>query len=95
MSDWDTVDATGYLIIEGTRRRYGDRSVDTAKLVALRVNRPARLDRDQVAVKVTLRIPAAVFDPLTPQALVIVPGSLVDRAPIEVEAVDPNAKEAA
>lgn len=89
------VDATAYLVVEGTRRRYGAvnretglRPIDNARVAALRIGRPSRLERDQVAVKVTVRLPAAAFDPLQPTALITVPEDLIQRGPIEVDAGD-------
>jgi hypothetical protein len=89
------VDAAAYLVIEGARSRYlpldtetGLRRVDGARVVAMRVGRPTRLERDQVAVKVTVRLPAAAFDPLQPTALITVPEDLIQRGPIEVDAAD-------
>lgn len=89
------VDAAAYLVVEGTRSRYrpvdpenGLRRVDGARIFAMRVGRPTRLERDQVAVKVTVRLPAAAFDPLQPTALITVPEDLIQRGPIEVDAAD-------
>ena len=83
----ETVDATGYLILRGVRSRYGDKSVHTAKFGRTVQSAPGRLERDDVAVKITVRLPSAAFDPLRPEALVIVPEELVQR-PVVVEAVD-------
>jgi hypothetical protein len=43
-----------------------------------------------VVVKVTLRIPAAVFDPLRPEAVVVIPADLTDPHPVVVDAGDPT-----
>lgn len=82
----ETVDATGYLVIEGWRNRVSGR-VLTAKTVRLTQGKPASLMVDQVAVKVTVRLPAKAFDALQPEAVIIVPEELIQH-PVVVEAVD-------
>lgn len=89
------VDAAAYLVVEASRSRYGSanaetglRPVDGTRIVAMRVGRPSRLEKDQVAVKVTVRLPAAAFDPLQPTALITVPEDLIQRGPIQVDAAD-------
>jgi hypothetical protein len=84
----DMVDATGYLVVEGERNRYAPQGVIRAKMVRLTKGKPASLSSDQVAVKVTIRIPARAFDALAPEAVIIVPEELVQH-PVEVEAVEP------
>ncbi len=95
MTTKQQVDATAYLVIEGTRPRYGSpdpetglRCIEKTRIVALRTNRPAVLARDQVAIKVTVRLPVEAFDPLAPAALIVVPREFVDRRPIEVDVED-------
>lgn len=82
----ENVDAIGYLVVEGIRYRYGDKPVRGAKIARVTRNKPSTLSADQVAVRVTVRIPAAAFEPLQPAALVIVPEELVQH-PVEAEAV--------
>lgn len=83
--------ATAYLIIEATRGyglrdpETGLRPVTSARVVASRANRPAKLERDQVAVKVTVDVPDQAFAPIMPAALVVVPDDLIQRS-VEVEA---------
>lgn len=83
------VDATGYLVVEGTRLRFGAKSVTRAKLVKVTRGKPATLTADQIAVKVTVRIPSKAFDALEPEAVIMVPEELIQQ-PVEVEAVDPE-----
>jgi ABC-type transporter Mla subunit MlaD len=71
------VDATAYLVLDASRARYGRadtetglRPVESVKVAGIRVGRPSKLAADQVAVKVTIRVPVEVFDPLTPAALI-------------------------
>lgn len=87
--------ATTHLVLEARRQTWGPNDPDTGlkpvesvRVVAARSRRPEKLARDQIAVKVTVQIPASAFDPLRPTALVVVPESLIHRAPIEVEAAD-------
>jgi hypothetical protein len=86
----ETIDATAYLTLEGTRSRYGAKSVRTAKVVRVTQGRPAQLTVDQVAMRVTVRLPAAAFDPISPEALVVVPDELIQR-PVEIEATEGSA----
>lgn len=87
--------ATTHLILEARRSPYGRNNPETGlkpilavRVVGSRAGRPERLTRDQIAVKVTVEIPESAFEPLRPTALVVVPESLIHRAPIEVEAAD-------
>lgn len=83
------VDATGYLVVEGIRTRYGKKAVERARLLRVTVGKPASLTADQIAVKVTIRLPAKAFDALQPEAVILVPEELIQQ-PVEVEAVDPE-----
>lgn len=85
-----------YLIVEA-KRGYGPRDPETGlrpvhegRVVASRTNRPAKLEIDQIAVKVTLDVPGSAFDPVMPTAVVTIPEDLALRGPIEVEADDAN-----
>ncbi|UYG15788.1 hypothetical protein BRM3_09030 [Brachybacterium huguangmaarense] len=85
-----------YLIVEA-KRDYGARDPETGlrpvssvRVVGSRAGRPAKLERDQIAVKIQLAIPASSFNPVTPTAVVTVPESLALRGPIEVDADDAN-----
>lgn len=91
--------ATAYLIVRADRRygvtdpETGLRSVTSIKVAGSRAGRPSRLERDEIAVKVTVEIPDAAFAPFTPAALVVVPADLALPGPIEVEATDANPEE--
>lgn len=80
-----THDAEFYVRIKAKRYAYGSKAVIAVAAVSLTQSKPANLPKDTVAVKLTVRLPDAVFDALTPEALVIVPAELVQRA-LEVEA---------
>lgn len=89
-----TLTASTYLILEASRR-YGPVNADTGlrparnvRIVASRANKPATLKGDQVAVKITVEIPARAFDPLTPSARAVIPADLVQRAELEVTVED-------
>jgi hypothetical protein len=56
------------------------------KVVRATQNRPEAVAPGCVVVKIRLRIPAAAFAPLTPEAVVTVPENLVQ--PVEVEPVE-------
>lgn len=85
----DTVDATGYIVVEAKRANYGyvgrPREVREAKLVKVLRSKPAELVGDQVAVKVTIRLPKSAFEALSPEAVIEVPEDLVQK-PVEVTA---------
>ena len=90
----DDVSTTAYLVVQGDRRKWGSPNKETglkplegARVVAVRRNRPEGLTADQVAVRVRLVLPAAIFDPPAPVATVVVPAELVQR-PVTVEAQD-------
>lgn len=66
----------------------------TSKITNSRQSRPPRLERDEIAVKVTVEIPDVAFQPFSPSALVVVPTDLALPGPIGVEAEDANGDEA-
>ncbi|WGW12724.1 hypothetical protein LWF01_02835 [Saxibacter everestensis] len=88
------VDAPVYLQVKGERTRWrasdGKYPVQTAKVVGSTQGRPTKPQPDTVLVKVTLRIPVGAFDPLEPEAIVVVPADLTEAHPVEVEADDPR-----
>lgn len=91
----DMIDATAYAIVRGKRSQYAQRNPETglkpvssATIKRIVQNAPVRLEEDEVCVKIKVRLPAAVFDPLLPSAVITVPEDLVTRGPIEVEAVE-------
>lgn len=87
----ECVTATAYLVVEGKRRSWKNDLYETGRVVASRTHKPAQLLADQVAVKVTLKIPKLAFEALTPEAVIEIPEDLVQR-PVQVataEATDP------
>ena len=89
--------ASAFLVLKATRCRYGVpdpdtglRPVDTLRVVAMRQSRPRTLDPDEIAVKISVEVPDAVFDPISPVALVVVPSDLAMRGPIEAEVENSN-----
>ena len=97
MSEPSTHRATAYLIVKAERSRYmsadpetGLRPVGEMKITGCRRGRPSRLERDEIAVKVTVEIPDVAFQPFAPAALVVVPADLALPGPIGVEASDAN-----
>ena len=95
MSTDGTIDVPVYLQVQPRRRGYNiethrhDGPVRQAAVVGTTVNRPARARAGVIVVKVTLRIPIAAFEPLRPEAVVVIPTDLTDPHPVEVEAEDP------
>jgi len=91
----ETVEASVYLVMEGRRAKYaqrdevtGLRPVTSAAVVASRQTYPGRLNADQVVVRVRLALPANIFDPLVPSAVVNVPEDMVRRGDIVVDATE-------
>jgi hypothetical protein len=97
MSTDQTLDVPVYLQIEPRDRAYNydtrryDGPPRSAAVVATTVKRPTKPKAGTVVVKVTLRIPAPAFEPLRPEAVVVIPTDLTDPHPVEVEAQDPTA----
>ena len=86
----NTVRATAYITVRALRTRFGRADPETglrpvigAKVVNVTQARPQHLNADEVAVTVTLELPAEVYEPIMPAALVVVPADLVQR-PVEV-----------
>lgn len=74
--------ATGYLILEAQRGwmtgEDGLKRVDGAKIAGYRQNRPAKLARDQIAVKVAITVDDAEFSPITAElALALDPSRVI------------------
>jgi hypothetical protein len=89
------VDATFYAQVEPEwgYRAPGDeeRSLRRVRVVRVTQQRPTQPKPGTVLVKLTLRVPAAAFYPLRPEAVVVVPESLTEATPVEVVAEDPHA----
>ncbi|SKM82251.1 Uncharacterised protein [Mycobacteroides abscessus subsp. massiliense] len=68
--------ATGYLILEATRSHYGRvdenglKPVSGVRIVGYRANRPAKLERDQVTVRIGVGITSDEFSPITAELAV-------------------------
>jgi hypothetical protein len=93
-----TVDATFYAQVDTRWSSYvshldGERLVQAARVERITQSRPARPKPGSVVVALTTRLPRAVFYPLQPQAVVVVPDSMTELIPVEVEASDPHAPE--
>ncbi|MDB2211747.1 MULTISPECIES: hypothetical protein [Mycobacteroides] len=70
MPDSATHTATGYLVLEASRSGWrkgfdGLGAIDHIRIAAYRTNRPAKLERDQIAVKVAITVDAGEFSPIT------------------------------
>jgi hypothetical protein len=95
MTQPQQVDATFYAQVQPEWSRYaslrdGQRRLDGAKVVRITQVRPAKPVGGTVLVKLTLRLPAAAFLPLRPEAVVVIPDSLTEAQHVEVIAGDPH-----
>lgn len=93
----DTVRATVYLQVKPEYRRWYAASqrdtadaIEGAKVVGSTQNKSQRPQPGTVEVKLTIEIPKGAFLPLRPEAIVVVPESLTQPHPVEVEAHDAN-----
>lgn len=83
MPEKTTHTATGYLILEASRSGYwpgddGLKKVCAVRVAGFRKNRPAKLERDQIAVKVGITVDAAEFSPITAElALALDPSRVI------------------
>lgn len=89
------VDAVVYVQVEPEWYRYGsagsdERPLTGAKFARATQQRPTSPKPGAVLLKLTLRIPAAAFYPLRPEAIVVVPETLTEATPVEVTAEDPH-----
>lgn len=91
-----TVDVPVYLAIEPRKRAYpyGGKPgrVLEAAVVAHTTKRPP-VRAGVLVVRIVVRVPSAAFDPLQPEAVVVIPAELTDARPIVVVAQDPGAAE--
>lgn len=79
-----TVRAIGWLVLEATRYSGGHaREVKLARVT----QRPPSLDGTQVAIKLTVTVPAAVFDRGLASITIDVPEALISEPDVTVEAV--------
>lgn len=84
------VDATFYAQVEPVLD-YWKSSIDSAKVVTITQKKPDRPRGGVIVTKLTIRLPAAAFLPLSPEAVIVVPENLTDPHPVQVEAQDANA----
>jgi len=85
-----THDATFYVQVEPDFYGGGNRNLRGLRAVAMTKTRPRRPRPGAVLVKLTLRVPDAVFLPLRPEAVVVVPESMAVVGPIEALVGDPR-----
>ena len=79
-----------YLQVEPRERRRHDGVVLSAAVVGATVKRPTAPRRGTIVVRLRLQIPAAAFEPLQPEAVVVIPAAMTEPHPIVVEATDPR-----
>lgn len=83
------IEASGYVVVQAVRSRwYPDQVAQSAKIVRATQKKPTLVD-DQVAVKIKIRLPAAVFEAFEAGATIEIPDSLIDRE-VTVTAEDAN-----
>lgn len=95
MTGKDTVQATFYVqVAPEFYRGYGATdsmaSVRGAKVTGFTQKKSQNPKGGTIEVKLTIELPKAVFLPLRPEAIIVVPESMTASHPIEVEALDPN-----
>lgn len=94
MSDERRVQAPAYLQVRPEWATYADRTdvrqVRGARVVKVTQKRSENPEPGTVEVKVVLDLPASIFVPLMPEAVVVVPDSLTVAHPIQAEATDPR-----
>jgi hypothetical protein len=92
-----SVDATFYAQVEpewGRSASYDpEPPIRRVRVARITLTRPDRPKPGVVVVKLTLRIPAAAFYPLQPEAVVEIPTELTQPFPVSVVAGDPHAED--
>ncbi|MFF9565751.1 hypothetical protein ACF1AJ_20550 [Leifsonia sp. NPDC014704] len=93
----NSVRATVYLQVQpeykrwyGTANRDTADAIDGAKVVGSTQNKSQKPKPGTVEVKITIEVPKGAFLPLRPEAVVVVPESMTQPHPVEVEALDAN-----
>lgn len=95
------VDATFYAQLapvwgdyyQRTRNLDHPNALQGAKMVRHTVTKPQRPAPGTVLVKLTVRVPAAAFYPLRPEAVVVIPEDMTLTTPIEIVASDPGGED--
>lgn len=79
--------ATAYLVVRGVRQNWGQRPrpISEAKIATVRQAKPTTLGVDEILVKVKVQLPRRAFEPLEPEALIVVPEELIQHV-VEVSA---------
>lgn len=94
----ETVKATVYLQVQPeyswwakNRREFDNpKAIEGAKVVGSTQNKSQKPKPGTVEVKITVELPKGAFLPLRPEAIVVIPESLTQPHPVEVEAQDAN-----
>lgn len=68
------VTASGYLVIEGVENSYG--VLNSAKYVKV-TGRLPQMDNNQRAIKLSIKVPKKVFDPIASVAIEIPEGAII------------------
>lgn len=91
----DYVDATMYVQLAPEFHGWltdaaGNHILERAKLANATIKAPEKQKPGTVLLKLTVRVPAGAFLPLSPEAVVVIPEGMTVTEPIEVEAGDPG-----
>lgn len=96
----ETVKATVYLQVQPEYNRWVSASsrdtadaIRGAKVIGSTQNRSQSPKPGTVEVKITVELPKGAFLPLRPAAVVVIPESMTQPHPVEVEALDANESE--
>jgi hypothetical protein len=86
MSDDGMVETKIYVQLDPKRGHYS-RKIEGMRPVAMTTGKPESL-RGRIVVGLTLRLPASVFEPLEPSAVITLDeGSIIRRETLEVDAL--------
>lgn len=92
-----SVDAVVYAQIEPRwaqssyyRDERGNTILEGAAVTSFTQSRPRKPKPGAQVVKLTLRLPASVFLPLEPEAVVVLRADQIDSVPVQVVAMDPH-----
>ena len=94
------VTTSAFVVIKAKRSQYGREDPDTGlrpvvggNAVRMTKSRPSKLQLDELAIRVTFRIPEEAFAPITPLVQVTIPDEFVMKAgtQITVEPEDADA----
>jgi hypothetical protein len=78
--------ASFYIVVEGTTAYYGD-DIAGFKGRRLTAKKPSKLGKNEIAIKLSVRIPKQAFEAFQPEATIDIPADLAIAPSVDV-AVD-------